>query len=136
MGFNKEFNEVRAHGNTKFHPIHTNYLKKAANITQQYESHLNIQRHKIVRVDVEYTNENEDKEKAALVQLSIDKTKSVLLFQLSATKHKFSMFDNFLHEPRYTFFGFSIYRDIVKIERLGLDIADFVDIQKEWRVPN
>ncbi|XBI75451.1 hypothetical protein VPH35_068819 [Triticum aestivum] len=110
MGFTKEF-EVEAHGNTK------------------------LQRHKIGRVDVEYTNDVGQDQKPALVQLSIGKDHPVLLFQLSAADKNCTRFDNFLADPRYTFVGFSIDGDIEMLGRVGLEIAHFVDIQKEWRVP-
>jgi len=59
----------------------------------------------------------------------------VLLFQLSAADKNCTRFDNFLADPRYTFVGFSIDGDIEMLGRVGLEIAHFVDIQKEWRVP-
>ncbi|KAE8785647.1 putative exonuclease mut-7-like protein [Hordeum vulgare] len=135
MGFIRELKEVRAHGTTKLHVIHTNDLRKVEAIIDQYEQHLQIQRKEIVGVDVEYTYEAAHKKKAALIQLSIGKTQPVLLFQLSATQQRCTVFDNFLLDQRYTFAGFSINRDIEKLHRVGLHIAHFVDIQKEWRVP-
>ena len=45
------------------------------------------------------------------------------------------VFDNFLADPRYTFAGFSIDGDKTRLERVKLEVANFVDIQKEWRVP-
>ncbi|XBJ19796.1 hypothetical protein VPH35_010729 [Triticum aestivum] len=110
MGFTKEF-EVQAHGNTK------------------------LQHHKIVGVDVEYTNDVGEDQKLALVQLSVGKDHPVLLLQLSAADKNCTRFDNFLANPRYTFVGFSIDADIEMPGRVGLEIAHFVDIQKEWRVP-
>ena len=59
----------------------------------------------------------------------------MLLFQLSATDKNCTRFDNFLANPRYTFVGFFIDGDIEMLGRVGLEIAHFVDIQKEWRVP-
>ncbi|XBI46032.1 hypothetical protein VPH35_110371 [Triticum aestivum] len=134
MGFTKEF-EVQAHGNTKLQVIHTNELHKAATIIEQYERHLEFERHKIVGVDVEYTNDVGEDQKPALIQLSIDKDHPVLLFQLSTADKNCTRFDNFLADPRYTFVGFSIDGDIEMLGRVGLEIAHFVDIQKEWRVP-
>ncbi|XBI49004.1 hypothetical protein VPH35_112641 [Triticum aestivum] len=110
MGFTKEF-EVQAHGNTK------------------------LQRHKIAGVDVEYINDVGEDQKPALVQLSVGKDHPVLLFQLSAADKNSTRFDNFLADPRYTFAGFSIDGDIEMLGHVGLEIAHFVDIQKEWRVP-
>ncbi|XP_073363441.1 uncharacterized protein [Aegilops tauschii subsp. strangulata] len=135
MGFIKEFMEVQAHGNTKLHVIHTNDLHKAATTIEQYERHLEFERHKIVGVDVEYTNDVGEDQKPALVQLSVGKDHPVLLFQLSATDKNCTRFDNFLADPRYTFAGFSIEGDIEMLGHVGLEIAHFVDIQKEWRVP-
>ncbi|XP_073361376.1 uncharacterized protein [Aegilops tauschii subsp. strangulata] len=36
---------------------------------------------------------------------------------------------------RYTFAGFSIDGDKKRLERVNLEVANFVDIEKEWRVP-
>ena len=135
MGFIKDFMEVQAHGNTKLHVIHTNDLHKAATIIEQYERHLEFERHKIVGVDVEYTNDVGEDQKPALVQLSVGKDHPVLLFQLSAADKNCTRFDNFLADPRYTFAGFSIDSDIEVLGRVKLEIYHLVDIQKEWRVP-
>ncbi|KAE8793559.1 F-box/FBD/LRR-repeat protein [Hordeum vulgare] len=110
-------------------------LVQGGAIIDQYEQHLQIQHNKIVGVDVEYTYEAAYKQQAALIQLSVGKTQPVLLFQLSATQQRCTVFDNFLLDPRYTFAGFSIDQDIEKLHRVDLHIAHFVDIQKEWRVP-
>ena len=123
MGFIKEFMEVQAHGNTKLHVIHTNDLHKADTTIEQYERHLEFERHKIVGVDVEYTNDVGEDKKPALVQLSVGMDHSVLLFQLSAADKNCTRFDNFLADPRYTFAGFSIDGDI---EMLG---------HVDWRSP-
>ncbi|XP_073363162.1 uncharacterized protein [Aegilops tauschii subsp. strangulata] len=60
---------------------------------------------------------------------------------LSLQRHKIvdidlecTIFDNFLADPRYTFAGFSIDGDKTRLERVNLEVANFVDIQKEWRV--
>ncbi|XBI81686.1 hypothetical protein VPH35_090539 [Triticum aestivum] len=134
MGFTKEF-EVQAHGNTKLQVIHTNELHKAATIIEQYERYLELERHKIVGVDVEYTNDVGQDQKPALIQLSVGMDHPVLLFQLSAADKNCTRFDNFLADPRYMFVGFSIDGDIEMLGRVGLEIDHFVDIQKEWRVP-
>ncbi|KAE8803071.1 putative exonuclease mut-7-like protein [Hordeum vulgare] len=135
MGFIRELKEVQAHDTTKIHVIHTNDLRKVEAIIDQYEQHLQIQRNKIVGVDVEYTYEVVHKQKTTLIQLSVGKTQLVLLFQLSATQQRCKVFDNFLLDQRYTFASFSIYQDIEKLHRVDLHIAHFVDIQKEWKVP-
>ena len=101
----------------------------------QYECHLRLQHHKIIGIDLEYNNEPEATQKLTLVQLSVGKTQPVLLFQLSAADKNCTKFNNFLADPRYTFVGFSIDGDIEMLGRVGLEIAHFVDIQKEWRVP-
>ena len=46
-----------------------------------------------------------------------------------------TIFDNFLADPRYTFAGFSIDGKKTRLEHVKLEVANFVDIQKEWRVP-
>ncbi|XP_073355181.1 uncharacterized protein [Aegilops tauschii subsp. strangulata] len=104
------------------------------NEVQTYKRHLRLQRHKIVGIDLEYNNEPEATQKPTLVQLSVGKTQSVLLFQLSAAE-RCTVFDNFLADPRYTFAGFSIDGDKTRLELVNLEVANFVDIQKEWMVP-
>ncbi|XBI46022.1 hypothetical protein VPH35_110361 [Triticum aestivum] len=61
---------------------------------------------------------------------------------LSLQRHKIvgidldcTVFNNFLADPRYTFAGFSIDGDKTRLERVKLEVVNFVDIQKEWRVP-
>ncbi|XP_073358052.1 uncharacterized protein [Aegilops tauschii subsp. strangulata] len=100
----------------------------------QYERHLRLQRHKIIGIDIKYNNEPDATQKPALIQLSVGKTQPVLLFQLSDDE-RCTVFDNFLADPRYTFVGFSIGGDKTRLERVNLEVANFVDIQKEWRVP-
>ncbi|KAI5009001.1 hypothetical protein ZWY2020_010049 [Hordeum vulgare] len=80
-------------------------------------------------------DESAHKQKAALIQLSVGKTQPVLLFQLSVVEDRCKVFDNFFLDSRYTFAGFSIDQGIEKLERVDPQIAHFVDIQKEWRVP-
>ncbi|XP_073358115.1 uncharacterized protein [Aegilops tauschii subsp. strangulata] len=134
MAFADEYQGVEAHGNTKLHVIHTNDKKQMAITLSQYERHLSLQRHKIVGIDLEYNNEPEATQKSTLCQLSIGKKHPVLLFQLNAAE-RCTVFDNFLADPRYTFAGFSIDGDKKRLERVNLEVANFVDIQKEWRVP-
>ncbi|XBI28473.1 hypothetical protein VPH35_052694 [Triticum aestivum] len=112
MTFTDEYkgdNAVETHGNTKLHVIHTNDKKQMAITLAQYERHLSFQRHKIVGIDLEYDNDPEATQKPALCQLSIGKNHPVLLFQMSDTK---------------------------RVERVKLEVANFIDIQKEWRVPD
>ena len=120
--------EVQAHGNTKLHVIHTNDLHRAPTTIEQFERHLQFERHKIVGVDVKYTNDHGEDQKPALVRLSVGKDHPVLLLQLSAADKNCTRFDNFLTNPRYTFAGFSIDGDIDMLGRVGLEIAHFVDI--------
>ncbi|XP_073367988.1 uncharacterized protein [Aegilops tauschii subsp. strangulata] len=116
MAFADEYQGVEAHGNTKLHVIHTNDMKQMAITLAQYEHHLSLQRHKM--------------SKPAICQLSIGKKHPVLLFQLSAAE-RCIVFDNFLADPKYTFAGFSIDGDKKRLERVSLEVANFVDIQKE-----
>ncbi|XBI72426.1 hypothetical protein VPH35_066381 [Triticum aestivum] len=108
MAFADEYTDVEAHGNTKLHVIHANDKKQVAITLAQYERHLSLQRHNIVGIDLEYNNEPEATQKPALCQLSIGKKHPVLLFQLRAAE---------------------------RLDHVNLEVANFVDIQKEWRVP-
>ncbi|KAI5015516.1 hypothetical protein ZWY2020_056906 [Hordeum vulgare] len=101
---------------------------------EQFEHHLTLQRHNIIEIDLEYTNEPDKRQKPTLVQLSIGKTQLVLLFQLT-TAERCIIFDNFLADPKYTFAGFSIDDNKTGLERVNLEVTNFIDIQKEWRVP-
>ncbi|XBJ17332.1 hypothetical protein VPH35_008759 [Triticum aestivum] len=131
MGFTKEF-EVQAHGNTKLQVIHTNELRRPPSSSSTSDT---SNWSAFVGVDVEHTNDVGQGQKPALVQLSVDMDHPVLLFQLSAADKNCTKFDNFLADPRYMFVGFSIDGDIEMLGHVGLEIAHFVDIQKEWRVP-
>ncbi|XP_073363119.1 uncharacterized protein [Aegilops tauschii subsp. strangulata] len=53
----------------------------------------------------------------------------------SSTTRLCTIFDNLLADPRYTFAGFSISGSKTRLECVNLEVANFVDIQKEWRVP-
>ena len=86
MAFADEYKDVEAHGNTKLHFIHTNDKKQMAITLAQYERHLSLQRHKIVRIDLEYDNDPKATQKPALCQLSIGKNHLVLLFQMSTSE--------------------------------------------------
>ncbi|XP_044955538.1 uncharacterized protein LOC123406120 [Hordeum vulgare subsp. vulgare] len=134
MGFINEYKDVQAHGNTMLRVIHTNDKKHMATSLEQYERHLGLQHHKIIRIDPKYTNEPHETQKPAVAQLSLGKTQLILLFQLSATV-RCTIFDNFLVDPRYTFVGFSINRDKTRLKHVKLEVTNFIDIQKEWRVP-
>ncbi|XP_073358069.1 uncharacterized protein [Aegilops tauschii subsp. strangulata] len=101
---------------------------------EQYGCHLRLQHHKIVGIDLECNNKPDAMQKPTLVQLSVGKTQPVLLFHVSAAE-RCTVFDNFLADPRYTFAGFSIGGDKTRLERVNLEVGNFVDIQKEWRVP-
>ncbi|KAE8814092.1 hypothetical protein D1007_08735 [Hordeum vulgare] len=116
------------------HVIHANDLQKVEDTVKHYEQHLKAQHYKIIEVDVEYTNELAHEQKAALVQLTVSKTQPVLLFQLSAGKDKCMVFYTFLLDPRYTFAGFFIDQDIEKLQRVGMEINQFINIHKEWRM--
>ena len=127
MAFADEYKDVEAHGKTKLHVIHTNDKKQMAITLTQYERHLQFKHHKIVGVDVDYTNDIGEDQKPALVQLSVSKNHPVLLFQLSAAE-RCTVFDNFLTNPRYTFAGFSIDGDKTRLERVKLEVSNFVNI--------
>ncbi|XP_073361721.1 uncharacterized protein [Aegilops tauschii subsp. strangulata] len=119
MAFSDAYRDMEAHGKTMLHVIHTNDKKQMAASLEQYERHLRLQREKIIGIDLEYNNKPDATQKSSLVQLSVDKTRPVLVFQLSAAE-RYTVFANFLTDPR--------------LECVNLEVANFVDIQKEWRV--
>ncbi|KAI5021577.1 hypothetical protein ZWY2020_058307 [Hordeum vulgare] len=133
MGFVNEYKDVRAYRNTKLSMIQRNDKKQMATFLKQYERHLRLQHQKIVEIDLEYTNEPKEMHKPALFQLCVGKTQSMLLFKLSIVE-RCTVFDNFLANPRYTFVGFSIGGDKTRLEHVNLEVTNFIDIQKEWRV--
>ncbi|KAE8795929.1 hypothetical protein D1007_29120 [Hordeum vulgare] len=107
--------------------IHMNDKKQMVTFLKQYEHHLRLQHQNFVGIDLEYTNEPDETQKPDLVQLSVGKTQPVVLFQLSAAQ-RCALFDNFLADPRYTFAGFSIGGDKSRLERINLEVANFIDI--------
>ncbi|KAE8821738.1 hypothetical protein D1007_00146 [Hordeum vulgare] len=58
----------------------------------------------------------------------------MLLFQLNAAE-RCTVFQNFLTDPRYRFVVFFIGSDKTRLELVNLQVANFIGIQKEWRVP-
>ncbi|XBI37010.1 hypothetical protein VPH35_122431 [Triticum aestivum] len=47
----------------------------------------------------------------------------------------FPVFNNFLTDPRYTFAGFFVDSDKTRLECVNLEVANFLDIQNESKVP-
>ncbi|XBH84540.1 hypothetical protein VPH35_072684 [Triticum aestivum] len=99
--------------------------------TDEYKGDKAVEAHDNTKLHVSHTNDKKQM-KPALCQLSISKNHLVLLFQMSAYE-RCTVFDNFLADPRYT--CFSIDDDKTRLERIKLEVANFIDIQKEWRVP-
>ncbi|XP_073358022.1 uncharacterized protein [Aegilops tauschii subsp. strangulata] len=106
MAFADEYQGVEAHGNNKLHVIHTNDKKQVAITLAQYERHLSLQCHKIVGIDLEYNNEPK----------AIRNPPSANSPSARNTR--------LLHRRRQK-----------RLERINLEVANFVDIRKEWRVP-
>jgi len=137
MGFCPKFTSlfsVEAPCNKFLETIYTNDEYPMAYHIGEFERLLKWEEDAIVGIDVEYTSpEDGDKHRAAVVLLCIGK--KVLLYHISEAEKRCFKFDNFLKNSRYTFAGFSIGRDIEMLEKSGLFVHNFVDIQGKWRVP-
>ncbi|KAE8817244.1 hypothetical protein D1007_05135 [Hordeum vulgare] len=95
-----------------------------------------VESHGNTKLQVTHTNDLHKVENTIKhYEQHLKKTKPVLLFQLSTTEDKCMLFDNFGYDTRYTFVGFCIDGDIEKLDRVGLKIGHFMDILKEFRVP-
>ena len=97
MAFTKIF-DVQAHGNTVLTVVYTNDVDTVEAYVNDYKDILQGRKEKIVGIDVEYTR---DKKRPALIQLSIGKDDTVLLFQVCATfEQRCPAFDKFLANPK------------------------------------
>ena len=98
MPFTKIFKDVQAHGNTVLTVVYTNDVDTVEAYINDYKDILQGRKEKIVGIDVEYTR---DKKRPALIQLSIGKDDTVLLFQVCATfEQRCPAFDKFLANPK------------------------------------
>ena len=98
MEFTRTYDDVLAHGKMKLKVIYTTDVDAMATYVEEFKTVLQRCRQKIVGIDVEYTP---DHDRAALVQLSIGKYHTVLLFQVCGTLGKrCNTFDRFLGDPR------------------------------------
>src|SRR4051812_30157518 len=100
MRFTNTFKDVEAHESTVLTVVYTNDVATVARYIDEYKHVLQGRPEKIIGVDVEYTPDKESYQKAAMIQLSIDKHHPMLLFQVCATMNKrCSAFDQFLNDP-------------------------------------
>ena len=98
MPFTKIFKDVQAHGNTVLTVVYTNDVDTVEAYVNDYKDILQGRKEKIVGIDVEYTR---DKKRPALIQLSIGKDDTVLLFQVCAMfEQRCPAFDKFLANPK------------------------------------
>ncbi|XP_073361795.1 uncharacterized protein [Aegilops tauschii subsp. strangulata] len=97
-----------------------------ANEYRDVEAHGNTKLHVI------HTN---DKKQVAITLAQYERHLSLQRHKIIGIDLECTVFENFLADPRYTFAGFSIDGDKKRLERVNLEVANFVDIQKEWRVP-
>ncbi|KAF7074961.1 hypothetical protein CFC21_079767 [Triticum aestivum] len=90
-----------------------------------------------IDVDVEYTSEDEPPQMAAVLQLCVEDL--CLVYHITAaTKWPKELRPLLQEKELYTFVGFCIGGDKEKLKLSGLEINPdkFVDMQRQWRVPN
>jgi hypothetical protein len=98
MPFTKIFKDVQEHGNMVLTVVYTNDVDTVEAYVNDYKDILQGRKENIVGIDVEYTR---DKKRPALIQLSIGKDDTVLLFQVCATfEQRCPAFDKFLANPK------------------------------------
>ncbi|XBH62726.1 hypothetical protein VPH35_116874 [Triticum aestivum] len=91
-----------------------------------------VEAHGNNKLHVIHTN---DKKQVAITLAQYERHLSLQCHKIVDIDLECTVFDNFLADPRYTFAGFSIDGDKKRLERINLEVANFVDIRKEWRVP-
>ncbi|XBI94532.1 hypothetical protein VPH35_031153 [Triticum aestivum] len=100
--------------------------------TDEYKGNNAVEAHGNTKLHVIHTN---DKNQMAITLAQYERHLSLQRHKIVGIDLECTVFDNFLADPRYTFAGFSIDGDKTRLERVKLEVANFVDIQKEWRVP-
>ncbi|XBI72179.1 hypothetical protein VPH35_066194 [Triticum aestivum] len=91
-----------------------------------------VEAHDNTKLHVIHTN---DKKQVAITLAQYERHLSLRRHKNVGIDVECTVFDNFLADPRYTFVGFSIDSDKKRLDCVNLEVANFVDIQKEWRVP-
>ncbi|XP_020168922.1 uncharacterized protein [Aegilops tauschii subsp. strangulata] len=87
-----------------------------------------------IRVDVEYTSEDEPPQMAAVLQLCVEEP--CLVYHIAAATKWPKRLKQFLQEEKlYTFVGFSIGGDKRMLDKSGLEINpnNFIDMQRKWK---
>ncbi|KAI5004131.1 hypothetical protein ZWY2020_031374 [Hordeum vulgare] len=127
--------KVEAHGKEPLCVVCTSNPEEADEMIKKMRLKLGGMIDRIIRVDVEYTREDEPNQRAAVLQLCLEEM--VLVFHITAATKMPDWFDGFLKEKMYTFVGFDITRDQEMLKKSGLEInpEKFVDMQKKWRHP-
>ncbi|XBI00952.1 hypothetical protein VPH35_129846 [Triticum aestivum] len=100
--------------------------------TDEYKGDNAVEAHGNTKLHVIHTN---DKKQMAITLAQYERHLSLQRHKIVGIDLECTIFDNFLADPRYTFAGFSSDSDKTRLERVKLEVANFVDIQKEWRVP-
>ncbi|XBI19025.1 hypothetical protein VPH35_060655 [Triticum aestivum] len=96
------------------------------------DEYKDVEAHGNTKLHVIHTN---DKKQMAITLAQYERHLSLQRHKIVGIDLECTVFDNFLADPRYTFAGFSIDGGKKRLERVNLEVANFVDIQKEWRVP-
>ncbi|XP_073353896.1 uncharacterized protein [Aegilops tauschii subsp. strangulata] len=89
-----------------------------------------------IRVDVEFTSDDEPPQMAAVLQLCVEEL--CLVYHIAAATKWPKRLKDFLQEEKlYTFVGFSIGGDKRMLNKSGLEINpnNFIDMQRKWKDP-
>ncbi|XBH83018.1 hypothetical protein VPH35_071554 [Triticum aestivum] len=100
--------------------------------TDEYKGDKAVEAHSNTKLHVIHTN---DKKQMAFTLAQYECHLSLQRHKIVGIDLECTVFDNFVTDPMYTFAGFSINGDKTRLERVKLEVANFVDIQKEWRLP-
>ncbi|KAI5005346.1 hypothetical protein ZWY2020_032589 [Hordeum vulgare] len=133
--YTKVLNEVEAHGKEPLNVVCTSNPEVADEMIKKMRMKLGGMFDRIIGVDVEYTREDKPNRRAAVLQICVEEM--VLVFHITAATKMPDWLDGFLKENMYTFVGFDITRDKLKLKNSGLEInpEKFIDMQKKWRHP-
>ncbi|XBI02132.1 hypothetical protein VPH35_130740 [Triticum aestivum] len=133
--YTKTLEGVELHGKETLEIICTSIPDKADEVMSRLRMKGGGLYPSFIRVDVEYTNQEEPPQMAAVMQLCVEEL--CLVYHIAAATKWPKRLKDFLQEEKlYTFGGFSIGGDKRMLENSGLEINpnNFIDMQRKWKV--
>ncbi|XBI18648.1 hypothetical protein VPH35_060364 [Triticum aestivum] len=127
---------VELHGKETLEIVCTSKPDKADKVMSRLRMKGGSLNPSFIRVDVEFTSDDEPPQMAAVLQLCIEEL--CLVYHIAAATKWPKRLKEFLQEEKlYTFVGFSIGGDKRMLNKSGLEINpnNFIDMQRKWKDP-